>query len=160
MTTAMSTTRGKSAKYFYAGLVTSISSLLQHGTEWPIVVILDGDGIEPEMTQVLKALGVAEVIHAGKELMQRHPRYGEVINQANENAPEHYFGYGAKVGCAPILPHINPHHINPLGLHHAGASTRYGRGHSLITKKWSAWIWMLCFGATQTMPCTTQSSAP
>ncbi len=85
--------KGKSAKYLYAGLTTSISSLLQHNTEWPVVVILDGDGVGPELPQVLKALGVAQVLHVDRDLMPRHPLYGEVINQANINAPEHYFGY-------------------------------------------------------------------
>lgn len=84
--------KGKSAKYFYAGLTTSISSLLQHGTKWPIVVILDGDGVGPEVHDVLKALGVSQVLEVGKDLLPHHPRYGQVIETANNNAPEHYFG--------------------------------------------------------------------
>ena len=88
--------RGKSAKYFYAGLTTSISSLQQHGTKWPIVVILDGDGIGPEVHHVLKALGVSQILEVGKDLLPHHPRYGQVIETANNNAPEHYFGCGWK----------------------------------------------------------------
>lgn len=101
--------KGASARQLYAGLTASISSLKKHNTKWPVVVIV-GDGIGEEFTQVLKALDVDQVLEVDRDILPHHRRSGQVIDAANAKVTDQYYGHvvwvTARVGSAIHSPQV------------------------------------------------------
>lgn len=77
-------------EYAKTGLTISITSLIDSGTEYPVIVIVDGE-VDKFWYDFFAALGVERVLHVQKDFPELHEEL-PALNEANNRAQEKYWG--------------------------------------------------------------------